>query len=64
MGVNAYCGGQATKASFGAAAVCGDVPVGEVEGQRLGSAARKAAAARGVQAVGWYAQLARRPLSQ
>ena len=31
MGVNAYCGGQATKASFGAAAVCGDVPVGEWE---------------------------------
>ena len=36
----------------------------EVEGQRVGRAARKAAAARGVQAVGWYAQRARRPLSQ
>ena len=36
----------------------------EVEGQRVGRAARKAAVACGEQAVGWYAQRARRPLSQ
>ena len=45
------------RASFGAAAVRGKVPVGEDEGVRLGSASRKAATARGVQAVrqtlGW-----------
>ena len=38
--------------SFQAAVVRGEVPVGDGEGERLGCAARKAAAARGVWAVG------------